>query len=127
MTATLRDKPPAAQGGEATTLPSLVLQRAASRPTAVAMRKKDLGRWKQYTWAEYAERAARVGLGLLELVVKAGDRVAIHSENRPAWLLADIGVQGIGAQTVGIYPTSPAAEVAYLLRHSEATVVIVED
>src|SRR4051794_28089776 len=127
MTAALQDKRPAAQGADAATLPALLLQRAASRPTAVAMRKKDLGRWKQYTWAEYAERAARVGLGLLEVGVKAGDRVAIHSENRPAWLLADIGVQGIGAQTVGIYPTSPAAEVAFILRHSEAAVVIVED
>ena len=45
----------------------------------------------------------------------------------PAWLLADLGAQGIGAVTVGVYPTSPAAEVEYLLAHSEAVVLIAED
>ena len=108
-------------------LPALLLQRAADTPHAIALRKKDFGVWRQYTWAEYAQRAARVGLGLRALGVKAGDRVAVHSENRPAWLLADLGIQGIGAATVGIYPTSPAAEVEYLLVHSEARVLIAED
>jgi long-chain acyl-CoA synthetase len=111
----------------ATSLPGLLMQRAGDRPTAVAMRKKDLGRWREYTWDEYLARAARVGLGLLELGVEPGDRVAVHSENRPAWLLADMGIQGIGAVTVGVYPTSPAAEVEYLLGHSESVVLIAED
>ena len=91
------------------------------------MRKKALGRWREYTWAEYAERTARVGLGLLELGVEPGDCVAVHGENRPAWLLADLGVQGIGARTVGVYPTSPAAEVEHVLGHSGAVVAVVED
>ena len=112
---------------EATSLPALLVQRATERPTATALRKKDLGRWREYTWDEYLSRAARIGLGLLELGVEAGERVAVHSENRPAWLLADMGIQGIGAVTVGIYPTSPAAEVEYLLSHSEAVVVVAED
>ncbi|HZQ26478.1 MAG TPA: AMP-binding protein, partial [Acidimicrobiales bacterium] len=113
--------------GAAASLPAELLVQAAARPKDVALRKKDLGRWKQYTWDEYATRAARVGLGLLELGVQPGDRVAVHSENRPAWLLTDLGAQGIGAVTVGIYPTSPAAEVEYLLGHSESVVVVVED
>jgi long-chain acyl-CoA synthetase len=108
-------------------LPALLLERAANTPNAVALRKKDLGVWRQYTWAEYAQRAANVGLGLRALGVEAGERVAIHSENRPAWLLADLGIQGIGAATVGIYPTSPPAEVEYLLSHSGATVLVAED
>ena len=112
---------------KATSLPGLLVQRAEERPTAVALRKKDLGRWREYTWEEYRTRAARIGLGLLELGVQPGDRVAIHSENRPAWLLADMGIQGIGAVTVGIYPTSPAAEVEYLLSHSESVVLVAED
>jgi long-chain acyl-CoA synthetase len=111
----------------ACSLPALLVQRAGERGSAIALRKKDLGRWRQYTWDEYVARAARVGLGLLELGVEPGDRVAVHSENRPAWLLADMGIQGIGAVTVGIYPTSPATEVEYLLSHSEAVVVVAED
>ncbi len=66
-------------------------------------------------------------MALAELGVGVGDRVAIHSENRPEWLFADIGGQGIGAVPVGIYPTSPALEVEYLLSHSEASVLIAED
>jgi long-chain acyl-CoA synthetase len=53
--------------------------------------------------------------------------VAIHGENRPEWVIADLAVQGIGAESVGIYPTSPAAEVEYLLGHSEAVVLVAED
>jgi long-chain acyl-CoA synthetase len=124
------DTAPATGAGpahEPSSLPGLLLRQAARRPQAVAMRKKDLGRWKEYTWRDYAERAARVGLGLLELGVGPGDCVAVHSENRPAWLLSDLAIQGIGAMTVGIYPTSPTAEVQYLLEHSESKVLIAED
>ena len=109
------------------TLPTLLLQRAEATPRRVAMRKKDLGIWKQYTWADYAARAAAVGLGLRALGVRPGDRVAVHSLNRPAWALADMGTQGIGAVTVGVYPTSPAAELEYLLEHSGSKVLIAED
>ena len=111
----------------ASTMPALLLERAATTPHAVAMRKKDLGIWKQYRWDAYAERSAAVGLGLRALGVEPGDRVAVHSLNRPAWLLADLGAQGIGAVTVGIYPTSPDAEVEYLLDHSGAKVLVAED
>ena len=93
----------------------------------MALRSKNLGRWEQLTWAEYAARAGRIGLALRALGLQAGDRVAIHSENRSEWLLADLGAQGIGAVSVGIYPTSPAAEVEYLLSHSESKIVVVED
>ncbi|MGH9227342.1 MAG: AMP-dependent synthetase/ligase [Acidimicrobiales bacterium] len=109
------------------TLPALLLQRAQHSPDRVAMRKKDLGIWKQYTWADYAGRATAIGLGLRALGVEPGDRVAVHSLNRPAWALADMGAQGIGAVTVGVYPTSPAVELAYLMGHSGSKVLIAED
>jgi long-chain acyl-CoA synthetase len=109
------------------TLPAILLRRAETTPDRVAIRKKHLGRWRTYTWAEYAERSAAIGAGLLTLGVQPGDRVAIHAENRPGWLLADMGAQGIGAVSVGIYPTSPDAEVEYLLSHSESVVLIAED
>jgi len=110
-----------------TTLPAILLRRAEETPRRVAMREKHLGVWKQYTWADYAARAAAAGLGLQALGVEPGDRIAVHSLNRPAWVLADMGAQGVGAVVVGIYPTSPAAEVEYLLGHSESKVLIAED
>ena len=111
----------------ARSLPGLVLEHAAATPTQVAMRKKALGRWREYTWQEYAERVSRIARGLLELGVDNGDCVAIHADNRPAWPLFDMATQAVGAITVGIYPTSPAAEVEYLLGHSEAKVAVVEN
>ncbi|UQS27746.1 AMP-binding protein [Amycolatopsis thermalba] len=91
------------------------------------MREKHRGRWREWTWAEYAERVANVAAGLRELGVEPGDRVAIHAENRPEWVVADLAVQGIGAISMGVYPTSPEAEVEYLLSHSGAKVLIAED
>ena len=104
-----------------------LLENARERPGDVAIREKHRGVWREWTWAEYARRVASVAAGLRALGVGPGDRVAIHAENRPEWVVADLAVQGLGACTVGIYPTSPAAEVEYLLSHSEASVLIAED
>lgn len=108
-------------------LPHALLHRAHSTPDHVALRKKDLGRWRSYTWREYAERASAVAAGLRELGIGPGDRVAVHAQNRPAWVIADLGIQALGAITVGIYPTAPTAEVTYLLSHSGTVAVIAED
>ncbi len=108
-------------------LPAKLLARAAATPDAVALRHKHLGIWREYTWSDYADLARTVGAGLHALGVGRGDCVAIHSENRPEWVVADLGIQGLGGIAVGVYPTSPAAEVQYLLSHSEAKVVIAED
>jgi long-chain acyl-CoA synthetase len=109
------------------TLPALLRQLAAERPDALALRHKKFGRWREYSWRDYATCSAKIGLGLRALGVRNGERVAIHSENRPEWLFCDLGAQGIGAAVVGVYPTSPADEVEYLLHHSESVVLIAED
>ncbi|HEX5782805.1 MAG TPA: AMP-binding protein, partial [Solirubrobacteraceae bacterium] len=109
------------------TLPDLLLQHARERPDAPAIREKRRGRWDELSWSQYADRVKRVAHGLRELGVQPGDRVAIHGENRPEWVIADLAIQGIGAVSVGVYPTSPAAEVEYLLAHSETVVLIAED
>ena len=90
-------------------LPGLLLRHAESTPKNVALRHNELSRWRELTWDEYATRTAHIGLGLSSLGVGPGDRVAIHSENRPEWVMTDLAAQGIGAATVGIYPTSPAS------------------
>jgi long-chain acyl-CoA synthetase len=127
MTATAER--PVADGATplAPTLPAILLDRARTSPRSIALRKKQLGRWKEYDWETYASRTARLAAGLRSLGVQTGDRVAIHAENRPGWVMADLAIQGIGAVSVGIYPTSPEAEVAYLLDHSGAVVLIAED
>jgi long-chain acyl-CoA synthetase len=109
------------------TAPAKLLHLAATTPTKTAYRHKRLGRWQETTWAGYAERAAAIGLGLRELGVQPGDRVAIQCDNRPEWLLVDVAVQGIGAVAVGVYPTSPEAELAHVLVDSGAKVFVGED
>lgn len=111
----------------AASLPALLVARAAESPARVAMRHKDLGLWNAITWEQYEARVAAVAAGLEAAGVGPGDRVAVHVGNRPEWVVADMAVQGLGAVTVGIYPTSPAAEVQYLLSHSSAKVLVVED
>jgi long-chain acyl-CoA synthetase len=125
----LVETPPAPSSGAhpMESLPSILLRRAATTPDLVAVREKDRGRWTTYTWSEYGARMTAVARGLHELGVGPGDRVAVHAENCPPWLFADLATQALGAITVGIYPTSPAAEVEYLLGHSESKVLVAED
>ena len=104
-----------------------VRDHAATRPDAVALRDKHLGVWREWTWAVYWEHIELVGNALQALGVEPGDRVAIHSENRPEWLVADMGALAVRAASVGIYPTNPTAEVRYVLADSGAKVIIAED
>jgi long-chain acyl-CoA synthetase len=120
-------RPPTRDEEPFESLPSILLRRARTTPDRVALREKDRGRWTTCTWATYAERTTAVACGLAALGVEAGDRVAIHAENCPPWLFADLATQALRAVTVGIYPTSPAAEVEYLLGHSESKVLVAED
>ncbi|MBB6568611.1 AMP-binding protein [Kribbella sandramycini] len=109
------------------TIATRVRDRAAASPEVIALREKDLGIWQQVSWAGYWRTAELVGHALLALGIEPGDRVAVHSDNRREWLYADVGTVAVGAATVGLYPTNPVAEVAYLLQHSGARVLIAED
>jgi long-chain acyl-CoA synthetase len=109
------------------TLATRVRDWAARAPDQVAMRHKHLGIWQEITWSSYWDTVQTVAHALIDLGVEPGDRVAIHSENRPEWLITDVATVATRAATVGFYPTNPAAEVAYLLGHSAAKVIVVED
>ena len=108
-------------------LPQQLLYWAAQRPGATALRQKEFGVWQPVTWREYAQQARWFGLGLVSLGLKAGECVAILSENRREWVYAQLGVAMVGGVSSGVYPTSPASEVEYLLALSEAPVVVCED
>ncbi len=109
------------------TLAQAVRERARRRPDAVAMREKDLGLWEEITWADYWDHATLVGHALLAAGVGVGDRVAVHSENRPEWLYCDVGITAVRAATVGLYTTNPAPEVLHVLRDSGSTLLVAED
>ncbi len=117
--------PPAPAGAD--TLPKLLAARAALHPDAVALREKDLGIWQRVTWRAYLDHVRRACMGLVALGLAPGDKVAILSENRREWLYAELAAMAAGAVGVGVYPTSPANEVQYVLAHSGATIVVAED
>jgi long-chain acyl-CoA synthetase len=109
------------------TVPSRIRDRALRIPEAVALREKRFGIWQEVTWRHYWEQVELAAHGLAALGVEPGDRVAIHSENRPEWLYVDVAAAAVRAMTVGLYPTNPPAEVAYLLADSGAKVLVAED
>jgi long-chain acyl-CoA synthetase len=109
------------------TLPGRLVYLARQRPGDPALREKRLGVWQERTWAEYADEVVATAIAMLDLGVQAGDHVAILSENREEWVFADLAAQAVGARSVGVYPTNPAPEVAYVLNHSESVVVVCED
>ncbi|WP_088157940.1 AMP-dependent synthetase/ligase [Achromobacter xylosoxidans] len=116
-----------AQAWPALTLPQMLREQARRQPAAIAIRQKDFGIWKPMGWAEYWSRACRVGLGLRALGLSAGGRVAIVSENRVEWLLTQMGAGAVGAVAVGVYSTSPAEEMGYVLEHADVELVVCED
>jgi long-chain acyl-CoA synthetase len=100
------------------------VERHGHKPKAVAC-KPTGGAWRSLTHQELAQRVQRAGLALQRLGVRRGDRVAILSENRPGWLVADFACLAIGVSDVPIYPTLPALQVRYILADSAAVAIFV--
>jgi len=96
-----------------------------NRPDALQV-KRD-GAYRPISHSEVAERVRHAARGLSSLGVRRGDRVAILSENRPEWAIADYACLTIGLTDVPIYPTLPADQVAYMLRDSGAVAVFVSN
>ncbi|WP_420448878.1 AMP-binding protein [Candidatus Palauibacter sp.] len=108
-------------------LPGLLRQQAASRGDHIAMREKEFGIWQRITWSEYERRVRHFALGLRELGLEKGDRIAMVGDNRPEWVIAELAAQSLGALPLGLYQDAVAAELEYLLGASGARVVVAED
>ncbi len=124
--ATTMEKPAASTVG-ATTVASRAHNWALSAPDQIAMREKDFGIWQEYTWAQTWDIIETAAHGLLALGVEVGDRVAIHSEDRPEWVLLDLATVAVRGITVGLYPTNPMAEVEYMVGDCTPKVFFAED
>ena len=109
------------------TVASLARDQFHSTPQQVAMRVKRLGVWEEYSWGKIWELIETSAHALLALDVQVGDRVAIHSENRPEWVILDLATVAVRAITVGLYPTNPTAEVAHLISDCKPAIFVAED
>jgi len=91
------------------------------------MRRKVEGKFEGISTDEFKNQTELFALGLAALGVSRGDKVAIISENRPEWVYSDMGILGIGAIDVPLYPSLTDASVEFILHNSESKCVIVSN
>ncbi len=96
-------------------------------PQKDALMAKVDGEWKGYSMEEFLDTANQLSLGLLELGLKKGDKVAIVSNNRPEWHVADLAMLQIGVINVPIYPTITEEDYAYIMNNAEVKLAFVSD
>ena len=75
---------------------------ARRTPQHVAMREKDFGIWRERTWDEVWTEVVDAAHALIALGVQPGDRVSIHSEDRPEWVILDLATVAVRGITVGL-------------------------
>ena len=92
-----------------------------------AMRQKDLGIWRSYTWKDSFERTRLLTLGLIQLGMERGDKVCIIGDNDPQYFWAQLAIQSGGGVAVGIFTDSAPQEVQYIVDHSDAAFVFAKD
>ncbi len=109
------------------TLISLFQKMVSRRQDQTALRSKTLGIWEPISWNEYDKHVKHFCLGLKSLGLKEEEKVAILSDPCPEWLYAELATQTARATVVGVYPTSPPAQIHYVINHSEAKFIVVED
>ena len=106
-------------------LVALFLTRAAEKGDKPFLWAKRDGEWRSTSWAEAARQVAALAAGLKRIGLQPGDRVALVSENRPEWLIADLGIMAAGCVTVPTYTTNTTRDHAHVLDNSGARAVIV--
>jgi long-chain acyl-CoA synthetase len=107
------------------TLPHFCLEsfRRNNKPDALAYKMGDV--WQRISGVEAIARVKKIALGLAELGVKAGDRVAVISENRPEWSLTDLALLSLRAVNVPIYTTQAVEQIRYILENSGSKLLLI--
>ncbi len=97
--------------------------RRYNKTDALSHKVKDV--WENFSGEEIIEKIKRIALGLADLGVKAGDRVAIISENRPEWSFTDLAILSLRAVNVPIYTTQAVEQIRYILEDAGAKVLCI--
>jgi len=111
----------------AATLPGLLMRNAETRGAAPAMREKSMGIWRTHSWSEYYGQVRDFALGLAALGFKRGDTLAVVGDNRPRLYAAQLAAMALGGVPAPLYQDAAAEEMAYVLEHAEASVLVAED
>ncbi|MGH3717378.1 MAG: AMP-dependent synthetase/ligase [Pseudonocardiaceae bacterium] len=112
---------------QAASVARMFFDRVAQTPDREAFRYPVGDRWVSRTWRETAQEVTQLAAGLIALGVTAQQRVAIASETRYEWILADLAITCAGAATTTVYPSAISGDVAFILADSDSGVVFAED
>src|SRR5688572_15205521 len=107
------------------TVPHFCIESFLRNDKADALAYKLDNVWHKISGREAVERIKRIALGLSSLGVKAGDKIAIISENRPEWSLTDLAILSLRAVNVPIYTTQAVEQIRYILEDSGAKMLFV--
>ena len=110
-----------------TTFPRLMLDHAARRPDAPALREKVYGIWQTLTWAQVATLAREIAGGLAAAGMKRDDHVVEVGDNRPRLYATMLAAQWLGAVPIPLYQDAVAAEFVFPINNAEVAFAIVED
>jgi long-chain acyl-CoA synthetase len=109
-------------------LPALLIRNAERfGDRRIALREKEFGIWQSVTWQQYLEHVRDFSLGLISLGLKPGETLGIIGDNRPEWVYAELAAQAAGAIPFGIFQDSILTEIAYIIDHSGAVMLVAED
>ena len=109
------------------TMPALFWNGVAQRGPKVFLRQKELGLWREWSWAQTGEAVREIAHGLMSLGFAPGECASILANTRVEWMLADLAILSCGGVSNGIYPTDSAAQAHYLCEDSRTSVLFVED
>jgi long-chain acyl-CoA synthetase len=110
-----------------TTFPRLLLEHAAKRPQAPAMREKEYGIWQTTSWHDMAQRVRHIAGGLHQLGLRRGEHLIVIGANRPSLYATMLATQALGAIPVPLYQDAVAAECVFPINNAEVRFVVVED
>ena len=108
-------------------IPQLFKACAEADPSMVAYRFKSDGAWKDVTWADAQQTVYRAAKALMSLGVERDTKVCILGQTRLEWVLGDFAIGHAGGVTVGIYPSNLPADCQYIINHSDAQLIFVEN
>src|SRR5215212_11127881 len=112
---------------EASSVPGLILAAVLRHNKDDALNHRSEGKWHNIPAATFVERVKNVALGLASLGVRPGDRIALLSENRPDWSIADLAILSLGAINVPIYTTQALDQIDYILSDSGARAIFISN
>ena len=108
-------------------VPGLCLKAVLQHEKQDALNHKIGGKWINISAETFVDRVRNVALGLVELGIKPGDRIALLSENRPEWSIADLAILSLGAINVPIYTTQAVDQIRYILADSGTRAIFISN